>query len=338
MKLLTVTIPCYNSQDYMAHAIESLLPCGDDVEILIVNDGSSDDTADIADTYARKYSNAIRAIHKQNGGHGDAVMAGLQHANGLYFKVVDSDDWVDADAYANVLHTLRSLSQPEQQIDLLVSNYIYDKVGVKDKRVIDYTNALPENRVLSWNDISRFRIGQYILMHAAIYRTEILRNCKLDLPKHTFYVDNLYVYIPLPYVKKLYYLNVDFYHYFIGREDQSVQENIMIRRIDQQFRVNRMMSDAVDLSKIKNKAQRNYMRNYLEIVTTVSTVLSIKSGSDTILRQNRALWEYLKARTPNNYNMIRYRPLSTTCKLPGKLGRKLILNGYRLSRRVYGFN
>ncbi len=338
MKLLTVTIPCYNSQAYMAHAIDSLLPCGDDVEILIVNDGSSDNTAAIADAYAQKYPHTIRAIHKPNGGHGDAVMAGLQHASGLYFKVVDSDDWVDGDAYAKVLQTLRSLSAPQQQVDLLVSNYIYDKVGVKDKRVIDYSNALPENRVLSWHDIKRFRIGQYILMHAAIYRTEILRACNLALPKHTFYVDNLYVYIPMPYVKKLYYLNVNFYHYFIGREDQSVQEDIMIRRIDQQFRVNRMMSEAVDLKTIKNKAQRNYMRNYLEIVTTVSTVLSIKSGSDAILRQNRALWEYLKTETPHNYSMIRYRPLSTTCKLPGRLGRRLIINGYRLSRRVYGFN
>ncbi len=95
-----------------------------------------------------------------------------------------------------------------------------------------------------------FRKGQYILMHSVIYRTKLLRECGLELPKHTFYVDNLYVYVPLPCVKTLYYMDVDFYRYFIGREDQSVNENVMIRRIDQQIKVNKIMVDSFDLWKI----------------------------------------------------------------------------------------
>ncbi len=82
MKLLSVAVPCYNSHEYMAHAIESLLPGGDEVEILIVDDGSSDATAEIADEYERRYPNVVRAIHKENGGHGDAVMTGLKNAKG----------------------------------------------------------------------------------------------------------------------------------------------------------------------------------------------------------------------------------------------------------------
>lgn len=99
MKLLSIAIPCYNSQDYMAHCIESLLPGGEDVEILIVNDGSKDDTAKIADEYAAKYPTIVKAIHKENGGHGSAVNTGIENATGIYFKVVDSDDWVKEDAY-----------------------------------------------------------------------------------------------------------------------------------------------------------------------------------------------------------------------------------------------
>ncbi|MEG0047818.1 MAG: glycosyltransferase family 2 protein [Clostridia bacterium] len=338
MKLLTIAIPCYNSQDYLAHAVESALLGGNEVEVLIVDDGSKDDTARIADAYERKYPQIVRAIHQENGGHGDAVMTGIRNATGLYFKVVDSDDWLDAEAYPKVLSALRDLSAPEKQIDLLISNYVYDKVGVKHKHVVGYGNALPESCVLSWSNVSRFRVGQYILMHAAIYRTKMLRECGLNLPKHTFYVDSLYVYTPMPHVSKLYYLNVNFYHYFIGREDQSVQEQVMIRRIDQQFRVNRMMSEAVDLSKLQNKALRCYMRNYLEIITTVSTVLSIKSGNAETLRQSHELWAMLKKETPHNYRLIRHRALSVACHLPGRLGRHMVMRLYHISRRIYGFN
>ena len=338
MKLLTIAIPSYNSQDYMAHAVESLLPGGDEVEILIVDDGSKDDTARIADEFEAKYPGIVRAIHKENGGHGDAVMTGIRNATGLYFKVVDSDDWVDAEAYPKVLDTLRAMSAPENQIDLLISNYIYDKVGVKHKHVVTYAGALRENRVLTWDEVRHFKVGQYILMHAAIYRTQLLRDCGLELPKHTFYVDSLYVYVPMPYVKKLYYLNVNFYHYFIGREDQSVQEQVMIRRIDQQYKVNRMMAEAVDLSKLSDRALRNYMRNYLEIITTVSTVLSIKSGTKENLQKSKELWAFLKEKTPANHRLIRSRPLGAACRLPGPVGRRMVVHAYRISQRIFGFN
>ena len=102
MKLLTFAIPSYNSQDYMEHCIQSLLPGGDDVEILVVDDGSKDRTAEIADEYEKKYPGIVRAIHQENGGHGEAVNAGIRNATGLFFKVVDSDDWVDYEAYMKI--------------------------------------------------------------------------------------------------------------------------------------------------------------------------------------------------------------------------------------------
>ena len=254
MKLLSVCIPSYNSQDYLHKAVESLLPGGDRVEILIVNDGSKDDTAKIADDFERRYPGIVRAVHKENGGHGDAVMCGLQNATGRYFKVVDSDDWVDADAYPRVLEAL----EQHDDLDLLICNYIYDKVGVEHKHVVRYGNVLPEGRVFTWDDVGRFRTGQYILMHSAIYRTQMLRDCGLNLPKHTFYVDNLYVYVPMTHVHRMLYLNLDLYHYFIGRDDQSVQEQVMIKRIDQQLRVNRLMLE-VDLFAVDHPRKQAYM-------------------------------------------------------------------------------
>ena len=100
MKLLSIAVPCYNSEKYMRKCVESLLPGGEDVEIIIVDDGSDkDDTARIADEYQERYPSIVKAVHKENGGHGSAVNAGIDAAAGLYFKVVDSDDWVKEDAY-----------------------------------------------------------------------------------------------------------------------------------------------------------------------------------------------------------------------------------------------
>src|SRR5690625_5191792 len=106
MKLLSVVIPCYNSEEYMEYCIKSLLSGGDDVELLIVNDGSVDNTAKIANKYAKKYPSIVKAIHQENGGHGEAVNTGIRNASGEYFKVVDSDDWIDTRAYHKILRKL----------------------------------------------------------------------------------------------------------------------------------------------------------------------------------------------------------------------------------------
>ncbi len=336
MKLLSIAIPCYNSQDYMAHAVESLLPGGDEVEILIVNDGSTDRTPEIADAFARRYPGIVRAIHKENGGHGDAVMAGLANATGLYFKVVDSDDWVDAQAYPLVLRALRE--HVESPVDMLISNYVSDKVGAPHPHVVSYGRSLPERRVFGWNETRRFHKGQYILMHSVIYRTELLRRCNLSLPRHTFYVDDLYVYVPLKEVRRLYYLNADFYHYFIGRDDQSVQEQNMLRRVDQFIAVNKLMIARVDLNAVEDLHLRRYMLNFLEIITAISSVLLIKSGTGESLRKKDALWDYIRQTDPRLYHLLRKRTLGRLMHFRGRVGRGVVMLVYRISRRIYGFN
>ena len=216
MKYISFAIPCYNSQEYMAKAIESILVGGEDVEIIIVNDGSKDHTSEIAHEYKEKYPDIVKVVDKENGGHGDAVNAGLSHASGQYFKVVDSDDWVDEEALCAILDLLHQFEEQGTQIDMLISNYVYEKTGVSRKKCIHYRNVLPQGEVFKWDDIGRFHLDQYILMHSVIYRTEMLKLSQMVLPKHTFYVDNIYVYYPLPYVRKIYYLDVDFYRYLLG--------------------------------------------------------------------------------------------------------------------------
>lgn len=338
MKYISFAIPCYNSEAYMEKAIQSILKGGEDVEIIIVNDGSVDKTKKIAKRYAEQYPTIVRAVNKENGGHGDAVNTGLAHASGLFFKVVDSDDWVDEDALLKILNTIKGFVQEDAKVDMLVANYVYEKVGREHKKVMHYRNVLPQNQIFRWDDIGFFRLDQYILMHSVIYRTEVLKLCQLKLPKHTFYVDNIYVYYPLPHVRTIYYMDVDFYRYYIGREDQSVNEKVMISRIDQQIFVTESMIAMYQLRMISSRKLRKYMVNYLAIMMTVSSILCIRSKKAENLEKKAELWEYLKKRDCRTYMRIRYGILGQTINLPGKSGRKVSSMVYSVARRLIGFN
>ncbi|NMM63098.1 glycosyltransferase family 2 protein [Clostridium sp. P21] len=339
MKIITFTVPCYNSEAYMKHCIETLLPGGEDIEIILVDDGSSDGTAKIADDYAAKYPSIIKAIHQENGGHGEAVNTGIKNASGLYFKVVDSDDWLDVSGMLKVIDVLKELHEQRKELDMMMCNYVYEHSVDNTSHVVRYKNVMPENKVFGWNDVGKFKMSQYILMHSVIYRTELLYECGIKLPKHTFYVDNLFVYQPLPYVKAIYYMDIDLYRYFIGREDQSVNEKIMIKRIDQQICVNKLMIDFYcTLGNIENKRLDDYMKNYLSMMLTISSVLLVVSGTKENLGKKKELWSYLKDKDERVYFCMRYRLFGIVSNLWGSIGRKITKYAYYLTSRKYKFN
>ena len=339
-KLITFAVPCYNSAAYMDHCVETLLQGGDDIEIILVDDGSTkDDTPAICDRYAQQYPDIVRAIHQENGGHGEGVNQGIRNARGVYYKVVDSDDWVDVPALKKALDKLRQFVRDGKLVDMLVCNYVYEHVEDNTQRVMHYRNVFPRNRVFGWEQIGRFRPSQYLLMHSVIYRTQLLRDCGLELPKHTFYVDNIFVYQPLPSVRNIYYLDVDLYRYFIGRADQSVNESVMVKRVDQQLRVTRHMIDCQDLDALKGqKKLRSYMLHYLSMMMAISDIFLLLDGSAAAKQKENELWAYLKAHTSAGvYRSIRYGFGGVTnLKIPK--GDKLVLGGYRLAQKIFKFN
>lgn len=339
MKLLSIAVPCYNSAAYMRNCIDSLLSGGDRVEILIVDDGSTkDNTLEIAREYEENYPGICRAIHQENGGHGSAVNTGLKAARGIYFKVVDSDDHLDPVVFAQVLDKLEEFVYGQEKIDMLVCNFVYDKQGAAHKKVMSYRTAFPQDIPFTWNEVKFFMLGQYILMHSVIYRTELLRRCGLRLPEHTFYVDNIYVYYPLPHVKKLYYMNVNLYRYFIGREDQSVNEQVMIGRIDQQIRVTKLMLSYYDPFRIQPRKLRKYMLSYLNIMMTVSSILAIRSGTEENMAKKEELWQSLKTANPRLYLKLRLSFLGQGMNMHSKFGNKLTSLAYQITQKFYGFN
>ena len=338
MKLLSIAVPCYNSENYMEKCIRSLLKGGEEVEIIIVDDGSRDRTAEIADAFAQKYPTIVKAVHQENGGHGEAVNTGLKNATGLYFKVVDSDDYVSSDSYDIILRSLAELTRGPKTVDMLISNFVYDKQGARRKKVMQYRHCLPVNQVFGWDEVKRMPKGKYLLMHSLIYRTQLLKDCGMRLPAHTFYVDNIFAFEPLPYVETMCYIDTNFYRYYIGREDQSVNESVMISRIDQQLKVNRLMVDCFTGHRIMNAHCRKYMISYLDIITTISSIMLIRKGTPDALRQKEELLDYIRVKNRPLYMRLRHSLMGTVMNLPGKGGRRLSVSDYKIAQKFYGFN
>lgn len=334
---MTVTVPCYNSEAYMRKAVDSLLVAKEDLEIIIVNDGSKDGTAGIADEYARRYPDVVKTIHQENGGHGEAVNAGLRAATGMYFKVVDSDDWLDESSLKKMLKILKEIVNEEQNLDMMIANYVYEKVSENSQKVIDYKGVLPQGKIFTWDEVGHFRQGRYLLMHSVIYRTQLLRDCELELPKHTFYVDNIFVYQPLCKVKYMYYMNVNLYRYFIGRDDQSVTEENMIKRIDQQLLVTRLMIDCCDVMKIQNQNLQDYMIKYMGIMMTVCSVYLIKEGSKESLKKRDGIWNYIEKKDPKFSQKVGSGILGKSMQLNSKAGHSIVKAGYTISKKIFKF-
>lgn len=339
MKLMSFAVPCYNSEEYMQKCIESLLKGGEDVEIIVVNDGSHDNTREIAEDYVRRYPSIVKAVHKENGGHGSGVNKGLELASGLYYKVVDSDDWLDETALKTLLDTIKKHRAENALPDLYLTNFVYEKVYEGGRYVRRFTKNFPVNKFFGWEKVKKFHTSSVLLMHSLIYKTEKLRESNTVLPEHTFYVDNIFAYKPLPYMKKLYYLDIDLYRYFIGREDQSVSRENIVRRYEQQIRVMKEMAAAYSYEEIKSfpKGLKRYVLHDLGVIMTL-TMMFTTGGKDNPTKRKRELkelWNYIKAKDKKLYRYLKYNTYPVIVDwMPFKLQGRTMLMGYKFFRAV----
>ena len=285
----------------------------------------------------KMYFQIIKVIHQENGGHGEGVNQGIRNATGIYFKVVDSDDWLDKQALQNIIKEIKQLKNKNQYPDLILSNYVYEYSKDNTNHIIHYKKLFPENKIFTWEETKRAKEGQYILMHSTMYKTEILKKSKIELPKHTFYVDNIYVFEPLLYVDTMYYINVDLYRYFIGREDQSVNEQIMAGRIEQQLKITKIMIDFYTENEteiIKKRHLKNYMIKYLVIMCMICNVFTYINKTTESKEKWKQFWEYIKTKNNKLYKKIRYKSVCIITFLP----KNFVIRTYRVIRKIYKFN
>lgn len=338
MKLITFVVPSYNSEGYLRHAIDTLLSGGKDVEIIIVNDGSTDGTAGIADEYAEEFPEIVKAVHKENGGHGSGVNCGVEKAQGMYLKVVDSDDWVNTAALKEMLRVIRKHVDDGVEADVYFSNFVYDHAEDNTKFVRHFRNKFPVGQFFDWSQVRRFYGSQLLLMHAIMFKTEVIRQSGTVLPEHTFYVDNYFAYRPLPYCKKLYYFDLDLYHYFIGRADQSVTLSNMTKRYQQQICVTKCMFDSYsceDIMKME-KGLRLYMLHMLGAVC-MNMMMFCCSGGDDAERKDAyaAFWQYTMDKDPEMNEFLRTRGLPLHVYwMPWKFRGWFMLEGYKVLCKI----
>ena len=336
MKLLSITVPCYNSQEYIRTCVDSLLAGGDKVEILIINDGSSDDTGIIADEYAEKYPETVKVIHQENGGHGEGINQGLRHATGTYFKVVDSDDKLGKD-FPAFLEQLEAL-EAQGGVDLVVSNYYYvHSDGIGD-RSINYSNALPQNRIFTWTDTKPFWMNQLLTIHSCTFRREVMLKWTDWLPRHTFYEDNLMVYQTLPHIQKMYYVNSDLYRYTIGREGQSVQEDVMKSRYHHQILVTEKCFTSCRLDSVRDKKRKRYMKHELFMMFGISILFARLNQTGETDAAVEDMWRKCMEFDPKWTVHFRDQTLLWFISRPGKVGQKMSELVYRMARKIVRFN
>ncbi len=341
-RTLSIIIPCYNGAQFLEKCVQSIL--GDkagksSIEILIINDGSSDDSQTIGEAIQARYPETVRIIQQANKGHGGAINTGLFEAQGRYVKVVDCDDWLNTDVFDDLLKHIEALKEP---VDMVLANFMYDKVGSEHKRVMDYRKLIPVGKICTWDDVKPFPAHKYILMHSIIYRSELLKVIDFKLPEHSFYVDNLFAFEPLARVKTIYYVDQCLYHYHIGRDDQSVNLKNMLRRIDQQLFVNKRMIDLYHQKFTSNgnltKQVLAYGFHYLKTITMVSTTLLVLKNNGDAQAKQKALWAYLKHVNPEYYKKMKQSLMGRLFHLPGKLKVWVPQILYRIAQKQIGFN
>lgn len=262
-KLLTVVVPSYNASKYLDFNLQSFLmpSVPEKLEIIVVDDGSTDDTARIADAYHEKYPDTIKIVHKENGGHGSGINAGLKAATGKYFKVVDADDWVDHEALERLLDYIASFDaaaadtdidtaqvQTEAKTqaqgkavfvpDVIYNNYYWRltdeaKSPNEYERKVEFTEPFSGVEYRKVYDFEAIADRCYVKMHNMTIRTSILREHQIHIDEHCFYVDMEYILYPMPYVETIAFLPEFLYQYQIGRQGQSMDPAKMQRNAAQ---------------------------------------------------------------------------------------------------------
>lgn len=275
MKLLSIVIPTYNVEKYLRRCLDTLTyneDIQDDLEIIIVNDGSKDNSLKIAKEYEKKYK-SVKVIDKENGGHGSTINSGLKIATGKYFRVIDSDDWVNVVDFKKYIKDLNKID-----CDVVLTNFSREFIYSGESIRYNYPSEIEFNKIydLKSFDLSLFK-DEYFFMATTTYKTELLKKHDFKLDENMFYVDMEYVIFPIPYIKNFILLDYDIYRYFIGRPDQSVNLSSFARnRKNHEFVLKKLVNFFTEVDTSKNK--KDYIKKILVLMANTHYIIYCKSG------------------------------------------------------------
>lgn len=340
-KLLTIVIPTYNMQDYLHRCLDSLVLNDEQLmsqlEVLVVNDGSKDNSSAIAHEYENKYPATFRVIDKENGNYGSCVNRGLKEASGKYIKVLDADDWFDSRNFERYLSILASINA-----DFILTDFsIVDADSMLAS--LAYHPNLQKNKIYTFENCTLDEVGVY-MMHAVTYRTELLRSINYVQTTGISYTDTEWAYNPLYAVKSMMYFDYNIYQYLVGREGQTMDPKVMMRTINHHEIIARSLIENEEKHPSKGFAHVTMQRQieYL-LIKVYRTRLALQEENSFNQKEMAAFDAYIKEHRPDLYRKMGMLPLKKGMPIPYVLywrifGHRFPVDGIRnLYRRIrYG--
>ena len=338
--LYTILIPCYNGTSFMDMSFHSLINeriieegLTHMYEIVFIDDGSTDGSAKLARTYATKWNKRvrkdfIRVLKKKNGQYGSVINKGLEMANGHYFKVLDVDDTFNVTSWIKLLYTTNGLNK---HVDMILTDHVFDKVGANRQELESLRKAFEPNVVIDARTATF--PNSLMTMHSVIYRTDLLREIEYKQLEGVYYSDSQYSLVPLRHVKTFYYVELPLYRYYIGRGEQSINMDVMVRNMKHQFDVRRIIFEQVDFDKIKSPGLKRYtarsMKNMIEwSIVILSYDKNIKDKAGEV----RKIIAECKELQPKHYKIIMKGPLFVYIKVTRA---KMIAPFLKIAIKIY---
>lgn len=258
-KTLTVSVACYNVEKYISTVLESLSGTDvvEDLEVIVVNDGSTDGSAAVVRQYVERYPNVFRLVNKENGGWGSTINTSIKQATGKYFKILDGDDWFDKERLPLFIATLK-----ERDEDLVFSKFtvFYDDGSPSIVKEQDYQYNKPFDACM----INKMN------MHALAVKTDVLKNNGVNLLEHCFYTDLEFFVRSVYYAKTAVSLPINVYCYRLGREGQSVSFVGYMKHVNDHERVVLTL-----LSLMKNNPKFDNIRKNTSLIALHLGVLTL---------------------------------------------------------------
>ena len=337
-KLITFCVPSYNSEEYLHYALDSLKG-HEDIEVLIIDDGSKDNTLEVAKKYEQENPSVFVAVHQENKGHGGAINTALGLAKGEYFKVLDSDDWVDKDALSKLMAFLRE-KMPVRP-DMILMDYVYQQGRDNPTKRIHFNRYFDKNKVVPLSSLKHhMKIEDNVTLHSSIYRTALLRQCNLKLPEHCSYEDNYFVYVPLGVIENVAYLPEPLYQYLIGRDGQSMTYETCVRKYKDFILCGELIFKSHDIMKFKKTDKKRFIliKHHLMLAMLFAVIYPQLKKTEEALNDMNAFMEECKKHNPDQYALCRKDLRVSTFFHRGKPAYKTSRFWYKLAHIVVDFN
>lgn len=305
-KILSVAVPSYNVEKYLHKALDSYADprLEEGLEVIIVNDGSTDSTAEIAQKYVDKFPAIFKLVNKVNGGHGSAVNAGIDNATGKYFRIIDGDDWVNTENLIKLLEIMKDLDT-----DLVVDEKREVHMVTGNTQHFPMPDVIEVMKPYCFEDVCmEEQITPYIMMHTMSVKTEVLREQKIRLLEHVFYVDYEYIVKTTCACQDITFVKLEVYQYLVGNVNQSVSSQNYVKRYAHHDKVVKEVMDFVAKQEVRGTLKQYLNKKAILIIHNHFNISLIfnknRSEGHSWAKDFRG---YLKERYPDYYKATNKR-------------------------------